>query len=275
MQPKYQTLYEFLRTPFGRQDLVQKMEAYDKSYRTYLGTNKIRVVAFTEIEGSYYMHVVVPSESAKTQEYKYDVVIRFFAPTKEIAMQGSLRNYYVQFFSNSPSFIYKYAVLYRNNGALIEFLYDKMNPEYANVLPEKTNASMEISFDKSIYYATKFLSEHKFRYLNKMGVLLQKKRTPKIFFANIRDFETVKLERMLISEELRLQKEQEKYKQGKTKTPTTSSRKFALEDELADHKKPGITIASKKTAKRSTSRGIISARKATKKTARKTTYRNI
>ena len=80
---------------------------------------------------------------------------------------------------------------------------------------------------------------------------------------------------MLISEELRLQKEQEKYKQGKTKTPATSSRKFALEDELADHKKPGITVAIKKTAKRSTSRGIISARKATKKTARKTTYRNI
>lgn len=272
MEPKFQTLSEFLRSPFGRQDLELKNQEYERKYTDFLSENRIRLVAYTIIEGSYYMHLKVPSESAKAENYYYDVVIRFFALSKEVESQASLRNYYVQFFSNSPSFIYKYAVLYRKHGALIEFLFDKMNPEYADTLPEKTNQSMEISYDKSIYFAVRYLLDHKFRYLNKLGSLLQKKRSPKVFLAAIRDFETVRLERMLITEEQRLQREHKKFKEKKTKTPATSSKKFAIQDALADNAKPGIRIVSAKKATKSTATGKASIRKATKKTARRTTF---
>lgn len=172
MAAELQTLQSFLRTPFGRQDMGDKLQDYEQRYRKYYQSNRIRVVAMTEVEGSYYLHLEVPSESAKEQKYKYDVVIRFFTPDPHTAREGSLRNYYVQFFSNSPSFIYRYAVLYKQHGVLIEFLYDKMSKEHMDQLPTKANSSMELSFDKSIYFACKYLSERKFRYLNKFGMLL-------------------------------------------------------------------------------------------------------
>ena len=271
---QYQTLDEFLREPFGRQDLLDKITDYESRYQIYLRDNKIRLVAYTEVEGSYYLHVTVPSESAKEESYRYDVVLRFFTTSDRIRKESSLRNYYVQFFSNSPSFIYKYAVLYKKHGALIEFLYSKMNPEYADTLPEKSNKAMEISFDKSIYFATRYLSQHKFRYLTKMGILLQKKRSQKVFFAGIRDFETVKLERMLIAEEKKLQKEEKRDSDRKRNAPPDTTKKNAIQDTLRDQKDPRIHVVTKTTAKKATS-GINRSTKVGKKTARKTTYRKI
>ena len=276
MVPQVQTLQSFLRIPFGRQDVGDKLQEYERRYREYYQTNRIRVVAMTEIEGAYYIHIEVPSESAKEQKYKYDVVIRFFTNDPQIAKEGSLRNYYVQFFSNSPSFIYRYAVLYKQHGALIEFLYDKMSRGYEDKLPEKTNQSMELSFDKSIFFAAKYLSERKFRYLNKFGMLIQRKKTPEKFFAGIKDFETVRLERSLIAEEKKLKKEMDRYKAKKgKKAPPSSAKRFALQDTLTDHQKPGITYTQKTTAKRSTSKGTVSVVRSKKKTARKTTYRGV
>ena len=277
MVPQVQTLQDFLRIPFGRQDVGDKLQEYERRYRQYYQENRIRVVAMTEIDGAYYLHLEVPSESAKEQRYKYDVVLRFFTTNPDIAKEGSLRNYYVQFFSNSPSFIYRYAVLYKQHGALIESLYDKMSQAYADTLPEKTNQSMEVSFDKSIFFAAKYLLEHKFRYLNKFGMLLQRKKTPEQFFAGIKDFETVRLERSLIAEEKKLKKEMDRYKAktGKQKAPPSSGRKFALQDTLRDHQKPGIHYTQKTTAKKSTSKGTVHTIRTKKKTARKTTYRGV
>ena len=99
---QYQTLDEFLREPFGRQDLLDKITDYESRYQIYLRDNKIRLVAYTEVEGSYYLHVTVPSESAKEESYRYDVVLRFFTTSDRIRKESSLRNYYVQFFSNKP-----------------------------------------------------------------------------------------------------------------------------------------------------------------------------
>ena len=65
MAAELQTLQSFLRTPFGRQDMGDKLQDYEQRYRKYYQSNRIRVVAMTEVEGSYYLHLEVPSESAK------------------------------------------------------------------------------------------------------------------------------------------------------------------------------------------------------------------
>lgn len=271
--PKYQTIGEFLRSPFGRTDVTPKITEYQSKYNEYIRANKIQIVAFTEIEGSYYMHIEVPSESASNR-YAYDVVLRFFTNDPEIKREASFARYYVQFFSNAPSFIYKYAVLYKRHGALIEFLYEKMNPAYADTLPEKTNASLEISFDKSIYYAARYMVDHQFRYMNKLGILLRKKKTPQAFFAGIRDFETVKLERMLISEEKRLQKEDRKFKEGKIKATKGRGRQFAIQSAIDEHNLGNNVITAGKTTRKIPGRESFTGRKGKIK-AKKTTYRKI
>ena len=269
--PQYQTLGEFLRTPFGRQDLALKIHKYDDKYREFLNANKIQVVAFTEVEGAYYIHVQVPSESAKSQKYRYDVVLRFFTNDPVIEKQDHFQNYYVQFFSNSPSFIYKYAVLYKQHGALIEFLYDKLNPEYADMLPTTSNKDLEISFDKSIYYAAKYIGDHKFRYMTKLGHILHRKKSPRLFFAGIRDFETVQLERQLIAEEQRLAREMKKYKAKSKrgpKAPPSPGRKYAIKNTLQDKKNPGIRVVTKQ-------KSTAKIGRRTKIQPKRTTYRNL
>lgn len=267
-----QTLREFLHAPFGRQDLEIKKNDYEKRYQEYLRDNKIVFEAFTEVEGSYYYHLTVPSESAKTNGYRYDVVIRFYAPDKKVASENNLKNYYVQFFSNSPGFIYKYAVLYKRNGALIEMLYDKLNPEYADTLPETTNKTLEVSFDSSIYFCVRYLLDHSFRFLSKIGMIVRKKKGTHAFFSGIRDVETIRLERMLITEERRLQKEEQKYKPGRgDKAPADPSKKNAIKDTLRD-RSSGINVVTAKRGTKHTS-GISASKRTPKKTARRTTYR--
>ena len=202
MTRKYQTIYEFLTNPFRGTNNVAKLTEYDSKYRAFVAANKISVSAVTEIEKSVYIHVKVPSESQKNENYFYDVVIRFFTEDEMMASQSSLSPYYIQFFSNSPSFMYQYAYLYNKEGFLIEALYDKLDADYIDTPPEKTNAKMTISFDKSIYFACRYLQDNKFRYLTKTsGMFMLKKKPSATFFKEISDFKSVKFDQAVITEE--------------------------------------------------------------------------
>ena len=252
----YQTISEFLLKPFGTDEDVNKDQTYATKYRALLSKSGIKLKAVAEVEKSWYFHVTVASESQ--QGYAYDVVIRFFTDKPEVLKEATLRNYYVQFFSNAPSFMYKYAYLYKQRGFLIEALYDKLDPDYIDTPPEKTNAAGIISYDKSIYCACRFLDELKFRYLQKNGHTVLKKVNRNKFFADISDFRSVKIDQAVINEEKKLDKmigkESEskfrsnvKEKRGTTKS--TSSRERTITS--AVKKTAGGRIA-KKTASKST-----------------------
>ena len=192
--PKYQTISEFVFMPFGNYTSQSKLEKYKALYLT--NNSKIILNAYTKIEDSYYFHVKVPSESQKDGNVYYDVVIRFFTDKPAVKSSSHLRDYYIQFFSNSPGFIYNYAVLYKNNGFLIDFLYTKMDPRYFDKLPIKTNKNLELSYDKSIYFTCRFLNEKKFKVLNKVGITLGKKLPPDKFFKEIKDFQSINRKRV-------------------------------------------------------------------------------
>lgn len=215
MANKFQTFDNFMRMPFNKDSSLTKNTKYDKMYDDFRKKNKIYIAAYTEIEDSYYLHIKVPSSTLQNGNYEYDVVIRFFTDDLLVKKESSLIPYYIQFFSNSPGFIYRYAALYKKYGFLIEALYNKLDPEYKDKMPEKTNPDNELSYDKSIYFACKFISEHKFRILNKHGLITQKKVKPDKFFSGITDFQSAKLDRELIKSEEALHKELEKEKNKK------------------------------------------------------------
>lgn len=217
MDRKYQTLPEWVNNPFGRYEHVKNSE-YDKKYREYMSSNRIKIAGYCEVDGAYFVHITVPSES--NDGYLYDVVLRFFTTSKEVERDSSLLRYWIQFYSNSPGFIYKYAVLYKQKGFLIESLYKMMDQNYANKLPEKTNAEMKVSYDKTIYFACKYLSDNKFKALHKRGaVLTLKKKKPTDFFRDIKGFERVKSDHEFINLEKKFQKELEKSNAKKSLLP--------------------------------------------------------
>lgn len=253
MATKYQTLSGFLASPFKEGRNLERDTTYDTKYRSFVSTNKIKVFAMCNIEDSYYIHIKVPSESQKEGKYEYDVVIRFFTDNPEVQAQETLRNYYVQFFSNSPSFMYQYAYLYNKEGFLIETLYNKLDADYIDVPPEKTNADMKKSYDKSIYFACRFLSEQKFRYLNKKGHLLSKKVNDDKFFANISDFKSIKLDQALMNEEKKLsnliKQKAPRSLLSKAKNNVTGKRIEASNSTSSDKTKSSINYVAKTTSR--------------------------
>lgn len=236
---KYQTLSEFLYKPFNQKSNVDKDSTYEKKYHEYLSSGKLKIVSVCELEDSFYYHIKVPSESMNQEGFDYDVIIRFFTDSQETISQTHLRNYVLQFFSNSPSFMYKYAYVYKKNGYLIKALYDKLDADYIDTPPTKTNINEVLGYDKSIYFACKLLSEQKFRYLNKTGSVDSKKVDPHKFFSKISDFKSIKVDQAVINEEKRLKKSISGVRENKEKNTTTNK----------DKQMRSITVVSKKTGK--------------------------
>lgn len=209
-ESQYQTLSEFLQAPFGQKDQSRNSE-YESKYQKFKESNKIRLEGYTKMDDDCFIHIKVPSESNPGMEY--DVIIQFFTDDPEIAKQNTYENYYIKFFSNSPGFVYRYAVLYKIHGYLIESLYEKMDPEFINTLPEKTNKNMEINYDKSIYFACRFLSENRFGVLSKLGILLRRKKSFEKFIQGISDFEETKQNSELVSLERSIKENTKKEKE--------------------------------------------------------------
>lgn len=186
-----QTLNEFIHNPFGQPN-KQKYLQYESRYQSFKKNNKIKLVKSLFLDDNYFLHVRVPSESQKGATH-YDVVVQFYTPNKDVKRELTIQHYYVQFFSNSPGFMYKYASLYKLEGYLIEALYNKFQPGMLDVLPDKANKDYELFYDSSIYYACRYLLDNKITCLGKLNLRIFSTKNSAKFFENIQDTESVGL----------------------------------------------------------------------------------
>lgn len=208
-----QTLEEFLRAPFGVPET--KQNDFERKYQSLVQKKRIWINGYTKQDDMYLLHLKVGSDSSAS--VFYDVVILFFTDNKKAMMDLTFRNYYVKFFSNSPSFIYQYATLYKENGMLIDMLWDKLDPTNRDKRPDKANPTYKLSYDKSIYSACRFLQDHRVSGFSKAGVMAKKKYSPDAFFASISGFEDIKLDQELAKLDKKIDKEMEKAKSSDKK----------------------------------------------------------
>lgn len=157
----------------------------------------------------YYFHFKIPSES-KGRGNTYDVVIKLSAPNKG-NKDSMLTNYTLQFFSNSPSFIYTFAYMYNKNDMLISFLakekYDKVVLSKA---PNIRNPQQAMTYEKTTIFALLYMIKDR-KYLNKLVVnSASKKFSEKEVLSKIRNDEQVKIQ--IKREQNRVKREAEKVK---------------------------------------------------------------
>ena len=209
----FQTIPEFLSAPFGEPEI--KSNELERKYKSLVQKKKISIHSYCKIDDDHLIHIQVGSDTNEN-EY-YDVVLLFFTDDEMIKKTKELRKYYVKFFSNSPSFIYQYAALYKKNGFLIDLFYEKMDQEFADKLPEKVN---KLSYDKSIYSACRFMEDHK---ASAYSILVNNLHSlsPEKFMRGIKDFNDIKSAADLRSIDKKINKELEKNK-GKKKNERNS-----------------------------------------------------
>lgn len=238
---KYQTLSQFITKPMHTAESLENDNKLDMMYRKLISSKGVKLEAVTEVEKSYYYHIKIKSDSQEKQgnDYWYDVVIRFFTDDPTIEMQNHLKGYYIQFYSNSPSFVYQYAYLYKREGFLIEELYGKLDKETLDNPPKVRNSAEKLSYDKSLYCACRFLSDGKFRLLNKNGTISTKKKNSKEFFKAVSDWQSVRFDQELLNSERKLSKtlEQTKQRQGLKNRNKTSNTTSLVADENGNFKR--------------------------------------
>lgn len=258
----YQTVEGFLRAPFGSPE--PKSNEFEQKYQKLKSGKRIYIEASTRIEDNYLLHFKVGSDSNPNQFY--DVIFLFFTDDEAVKRDISFANYYVKFFSNSPSFIYQYAVLYKENDALIDMLYDKLDPNFRDQVPTKSNPNMKLSYDKSIYSACRFMQDNKISAFSKAGILVKKKKKPDTFFSDIKTFADVKLDTEIHQLDKKVDNELKKASKKDKETVKKKSRSFGKQTStrstLTSKKSSGVTkisksssVQRKKKATRSTSKG--------------------
>lgn len=238
-----QTVSQFIEAPFHIPN-AQKNLKYEDRYQSFKKSNKIKIESSIEFEKNYFIHLKVPSESMGQDDVYYDVVIQFFTSDPEVEKQLTVQNYFVQFFSNSPGFMYKYAALYKLEGYLIESLCDKFAPGALNTLPDKANKNYDLYFDSSIYYACRYLIDNKLTTLGKLTLKLFKTKTPERFFGDIQDTESVSIIRssaqMVSSIRKEIDNDQALSEQQQKKLIKNGGKKIAGDvfDDMMGKKKP-------------------------------------
>lgn len=131
----YQEMYS------NKWDALMVRENGNVSYRLYKKND------------DYYIHLKIPSEVVP--KFYYDTIIRFYLPKdKKIkAMEYSLANYSVQFYSNDPSFVYSFAHAFKKNDLFIKDLEYKMSEKALKEKASVKNPKDQVGYVKSLYFA--------------------------------------------------------------------------------------------------------------------------
>lgn len=158
---------EFLNNPVGKGAIVPGKDIIltnlDYRLEVLLRYKKININVYTQEENVYY-HLEIPTES-RERENTYDIIIKFKPTSQANILDKSYKQYDIEFFSNCPSFTYTYAYVAKLNGYLIPEFENKYEEIVLKYPPVSRNPGLTFGYEKSIYFACKYLLEDKQRLL--------------------------------------------------------------------------------------------------------------
>lgn len=161
----HQTINEYVDNPMGKgSTAITNRTALrwflDERYGNLIKKNKDFQHSEFVVDDEYYCHIKVPTES-KERQNDYDVIIKFSSADENFSKDTTLKRYYMQVFSNCPSFVFTFAFVYNKYELLIDELKNKYDDIVFENHPSVRNPGEIINYDKSIYFACKYILEHK------------------------------------------------------------------------------------------------------------------
>lgn len=150
------TFDQYINNPMGVKNAVfSAREMYKGLYTEKLNTilvrevGKVRYKLFKK-DDRYYVYMKIPSEVI--EKFYYDVVIEFYTDNNTVKISKSLKDYYVKFYSNDPSFVFTFAHAMLKNDLFIKDLTPRMSREAILKVAKEKNPNKEIGYVKSIYF---------------------------------------------------------------------------------------------------------------------------
>lgn len=151
------TYPEYIQNPMGKQNaVISNREMYRQMYTTKFDKIMVREVGkmtyhcMKGTQGKYYILFKIPSEVVP--DFYYDVLVEFTAPKGEL-LKTTLKNYYVKFYSNDPSFVYTFAHAFIENEMFIPEMKTKMSKEAVHKVAKVKNPTNQVGYVKSLYFA--------------------------------------------------------------------------------------------------------------------------
>lgn len=97
-------------------------------------------------------HFKIPSDSK--EHTFYDVFLEFIYDKQ---IPSDITDCHIRFYSNAPSFLYKFAYVFNQQGHLSEMVKPFINKIYLTTSPVKTNPLLKTDYEKTITYALLYL----------------------------------------------------------------------------------------------------------------------
>lgn len=148
---------QYIANPMGIKNAVfSNREIYRKLYTEKLDKVLVREVGKIKYNlyrngDEFLVHLKIPSEPI--EKFYYDVVIQFYTDDIAVKASRSLKDYYVKFYSNDPSFVYTFAHAMLTNDMFIRDLVPRMSKQAVKKAATEKNPKNEIGYVKSIYFA--------------------------------------------------------------------------------------------------------------------------
>jgi len=155
------TLQQLIKNPSGsgtaymasRKNIIENL---DYHYEKLVDNKKFRYQVYSKDEVTIF-HIQVPSETLEKPFY-FDVVLEVDSSSETAK---TILNAPLKIFSNSPAFIFNYAFVARKEEMLIEWLSKKINKKALTLNPDVKNPPEVMGFEKSIYFAIKYVINNK------------------------------------------------------------------------------------------------------------------
>lgn len=156
---------EYMQNPLGKGAsalmLSSTRKALDDEY-----SNIVQKITHTwySLQNKYYIaHIKIPSKS--TSNIVYDVVIEI--DIDSIPKQATtINDGNCRVFSNCPSFVFTYAYVFNKNKDIIPWTKKKYNNKVLNSNPGTRNPTELRNYEKSLYFAIKYITSNGRNYKN-------------------------------------------------------------------------------------------------------------
>lgn len=178
MRKNYQlTFQQFLQNPSGpysaffgrRTDIKANLDhRFSELIKKY---NAFKCEIYKD-EDDYLFYIKIPSE--KYDNLFYDTVLRL-KPNNEGAITDlTLMNYEINFYSNSPAFVFTYAYVFNKDDLFIDFLKTRISNEALHNPPEVRNPFEIYGFEKSLYFALSYIKRNSYHVKSSIGFKCKK-----------------------------------------------------------------------------------------------------